>query len=105
MQDVEQLQQRTVGQILWDAADGKAGIEQISEQQRWRVGGELPAEWRAAQRSRVWKKGLQWPRKNNGGDVPQDGVDLVSGNQREEVSRAIQREEATQSLAGDKETS
>lgn len=44
MQDAEELQQRIVGQILRDAADGQAGIEQISEQQRRRVGGELPAK-------------------------------------------------------------
>lgn len=44
VQDAEELQQRIVGQILRDAADGQAGIEQISEQQRRRVGGELPAK-------------------------------------------------------------
>lgn len=43
MQDVEELQQRTVGQILRDAADREAGVEHISEQQRRRVCGELPA--------------------------------------------------------------
>lgn len=42
-------------------------------------------------------------KRSSGGKIPQDGVDLVSGNQREEVSRAVQREEATQSLAGNEE--
>lgn len=41
--------------------------------------------------------------KKSGGEVPQDGVDLVGGDQREEVGRAVQRQEATQSLAGDEE--
>lgn len=51
------------------------------------------------------KKASQQPRQKNGGKVPQDGVDLVGGDQREEVSGAVQREEATQSLAGDEEPS
>lgn len=54
MQNLEELQQRVVGQILGDAADGQAGVEQISEQQRRRVGGELPAgKKRPAKRSQV----------------------------------------------------
>lgn len=35
--------------------------------------------------------------------VPQDGVDLVGGDQREEVGGAVQREEAAESLAGHEE--
>lgn len=51
------------------------------------------------------RKASQQPRQKNGGEVPQNGVDLVGGDQREEVSGAVQREEATQSLAGDEEPS
>lgn len=50
-------------------------------------------------------RAVQQPRQKNGGEVPQDGVDVVGGDQREEVSGAVQREEATQSLAGDEWTS
>lgn len=56
VQDVEEFQQWTVGQILGDATDREPGVEQISEQQCWRVCGELPAMLRTAKRSQVCKR-------------------------------------------------
>lgn len=44
-------------------------------------------------------------KKNIVGEVPQDCVDLIYGNQWKKVSRTVQCEQATQSLTGDEETS
>lgn len=42
MQDLVELQQRSVGQVLRDAAERQAAVVQVSQQEGRQVGGEPP---------------------------------------------------------------